>query len=166
MHKVDEKIKNGLFSADTKVVLGAINSIKQKGNKLYLPILFDILNAHPEQEIEKEIKNLLATVKDKDVVTSFVDALGEKKYKPIWKTILTTCWQNGLDFSESTPVFIDLIIQEEWEIAFESFTIIDNLEFLPSQEVIDLSVEKIKKALPNTNEQKTYFLEEILKKFG
>ena len=162
--KTDEQIKKNLFSVNTDVVISAIESIQKKGNKLYLPILFDLLNSTPEPEIETGIKNLLGTVKDKESVNSFLRAIEDDKYKPIRKEILTACWQNGLDFSTFLPVFIDLIINEDWEIAFEAFTVIDNLEYLPGQEIIKISVDKIKKALPFACDQNKYFLGEVLVK--
>ena len=162
--KIDEQIKKNLFSANTDVVISALEAIRKKGNKLYIQILFDLLNSSPEPEIETEIKNLLGTVKDKESVNSFLRALEDDKYKPTRKEILTACWQNGLDFSTFLPVFIDLIIHEDWEIAFEAFTVIDNLEYLPSAEIIKKSVDKINEALPFANDQKKYFLSEILVK--
>ncbi len=162
--KIDEQIKKNLFSTNASDVILAIETIERKGNKLYLPMLFDLLNSFPEPEIETEIKNLLCTIKDKESVNSYVRAIEDDKYKPIRKLILTACWQNGLDFSTFLPVFIDLIINEDWEIAFEAFTVIDNLEFLPNAEIIKISVDKINHALPNVNEQNRYFLNEILVK--
>ena len=164
MQKIDEQIKRNLFSAKTEVVISALEAIQRKGNKLYLPMIFDLLNSSPEPEIETEIKNLLGTVKDKESVNSFLRAIEDDKYKSIRKDLLTACWQNGLDFSTFVPVFIDLIIREDWEIAFEAFTVIDNLEFLPGQEIIKLSVGKIKEAFPFANDQKKYFLSEIVAK--
>lgn len=160
--KIDEQIKKNLFSANTDLVISAIETIKNKGNKLYIPILFDLLNSFPEPEIEKEILYLLETVKDKEAVNSFMRAIEDDKYKQIRKSILIVCWQNGLDFSTFLPVFVDLVINESWEIAFEAFTIIDNLEFLPSEEIVNKSVALIKDALPSVDEQKRYFLNEIL----
>jgi len=162
--KINEQIKNNLFSANTEVVISAIEAIQNKGNKLYIPILFDLLNSSPAPEIETEIKNLLGTVKDKESINSFMRAIEDDRYKNIRKSILVACWQNGLDFSTFLPVFIDLVINEDWEIAFEAFTIIDNLEYLPSGEIIKLSVEKINDVLPVATEQKRYFLNEILEK--
>jgi len=162
--KINEQIKNNLFSANIEVVISAIEAIQNKGNKLYIPILFDLLNSSPAPEIETEIKNLLGTVKDKESINSFMRAIEDDRYKNIRKSILVACWQNGLDFSTFLPVFIDLVINEDWEIAFEAFTIIDNLEYLPSDEIIKLSVEKINDALPVATEQKRYFLSEILEK--
>lgn len=163
-NKIDQNIKEKLFSANTATVISEISKVKEKGNKLYLPILFDILNTHPEKEIETEITKLLATVKDKESVSIFTEAIENKKYRPILKTLLTTSWQNGLDFSASLPLFIEIIINEDWEIAFEAFTIVDNLETLPEKEIIEESLLKIKTGLKTSNEQKTYFLQEILTK--
>ena len=162
--KIDEQVKKNLFSANTEVVISAIETIERKGNKLYLPMIFDLLNSFPEPEIEVEIMNLLGTVKDKETVNSFIRAIEDDKYKGIRKSILTTCWQNGLDFSTFLPVFIDLIIHESWEIAFEAFTVIDNLDFLPNPEIVKISVNKIMIALPAANDQNRYFLNEILVK--
>ena len=162
--KIDPKIKENLFSTQTGVVISAINSIKEKGNKLYIPMLFDLLNSNPEKEITDEINKLLSTVKDKETVESFIDAVGDEKYKSIRKEILTTCWQNGLDFSNYLPVLVDIVINDEWENAFEAFTIIDNLESLPEQKTVDKTIMKIEAVMEKTTEQKAYFLNEILTK--
>ncbi len=164
IEKIDEQIKKNLFSANTEVVVSAIEKVKEKGNKLYIPLLFDLLNSSPEPEIETEIKNLLGTVKDKSTVNSFMRAIEDDKYRKIRKTILTACWQNGLDFSTFLPVFIDLVIHEDWETAFEAFTVIDNFEFLPGAEIINISIAKINEAIPSVTDQNKYFLNEILVK--
>ena len=62
------------------------------------------------------------------------------------------------------PVFVDLIIKEDWEIAFEAFTVIDNLEISPDPKVATKTKTKIETALVNAKEQNAYFLREILTK--
>lgn len=161
--KINSDLKNKLFSADTNVVLTALNLLKEKGNKEYLPILFELLLSNPEDEIQKEIMKLLGTIKDKDTIPVFVEALQEKKFSAVWKEILTTCWQNGLDFSKDLTIFVDLVIDGEWEVAFEAFTVIENLEHFPAEEELKEIKLRIARALKSANEQKGYFLEEILK---
>ncbi len=162
--KIDQKIRENLFSNKTEVVVSAINSIEEKGNKFYIPLLFDLLNSDPKKEIADKISKLLETVKDKETTVSFIDAITDEKYKSIRKLILTTCWQNGLDFSKYLPLFIDIIINDDWENAFEAFTIIDNLESLPEQNIVEQSINKIEAAMESATEQKAYFLNEILTK--
>lgn len=161
---INEKIKLALFSADTEVVKMAIEKISNEGNRLYLPLLFDLLNSLPEQEVETEIMKLLGAVKDKESVNSFMRAIEDEKYKSIRKKLISACWQNGLDFSNFTPVFIDLIISEDWEVAFEAFTVIDNLEYMPGVEIQSISKQKIEAVLPSATGQLKYFLTEILAK--
>ena len=164
--KIDEQLKNNLFSANDAVVLSAIEAIKVKGNKLYIPVLLDLLNASPEPDIEQQVIELLGSVKDKEAVNSFIRAIEDSKYQKIRKSVLVACWENGLDFSTFLPVFIDVIINDDWETAFEAFTVVDNFEFIPPLEIIKTSKSKIQNALPLANEQKKYFLNEILKKIS
>ncbi len=164
--KINQQIKQDLFSSRTEVVIEALKKVKQKGNRLYIPLLFDLLVATSEPEVENEINNILGSVKDKQTINSFMRGIEDDKYKGIRKTILTACWQNGLDFSTFLPVFIDLVIDEEWEIAFEAFTVIDSLDMLPGDPIMSLSIEKINKALETATEQKRYFLNEILIKLN
>lgn len=162
--KQEQKIRIDLFSANQGKVISALQIVKEKGNKNYLPLLFDLLLNNPGMEVEKEIKTILESVKLEDTVPTFCNALLNDKYAPIKKSLLTACWQNGLDFSNFLPVFIDIIVNDDWEIAFEAFTIIDNMESLPDQETLNISVTKVSNALKTSTGNKKYFLEEILNK--
>lgn len=163
---INEKIKLALFSDDVETVKMAIEKISNEGNRLYLPLLFDLLKTLPEHEVELEIIKLLGSVKDKESVNSFMRAIEDEKYKTIRKTLISACWQNGLDFSNFMPVFIDLIINDEWEVAFEAFTLIDNLEYLPNEDILNVSKQKIENELPMATGQVKYFLTEILAKLN
>lgn len=162
--KINQQIKLNLLSTETEVVLDALKQIKSIGNRLYIPLLFDLLAASPDKEIEDEITKILGTIKDKETVNSFMRGIEDDKYKSIRKKIIVACWQNGLDFSIFLPVFIDQIINEDWEIAFEAFTVIDNLEVMPGEPIIGVAIQKIKNSVESVSEQKQYFLNEILMK--
>lgn len=161
--KISTKLKNQLFSANTNEVITAVNTLKEKGNKEYLPLLFELLRLQPEAEIQKEILQLLGTVKDKETIPIFIQYIEDEKFSSIRKTLLNSCWQSGLDFSKHLNTFVDVVINEEWEVAFEAFTVIENLEHFPSEEEIKTIKLKVAKALKVSSDQKAYFLEEILK---
>jgi len=161
--KIDQELQKRLFSSNTETVVAALQSFKDSGNKANLPLIFDLILSKPAPEIVKEIANLLATVKDKETIPVFIDALQDDKYKSIRKNLATACWQNGLDYSLHMDVFIDLIIQEEWEVAFEAFTVIENFDHFPPEAQYKELKLKMAQALRNVDEQKQYFLEEILK---
>lgn len=161
--KIDEATRLNLFSSSTEKAVSAIQTLKETGNKNYLPVLFDLLITKPVPELEKEILDLLATIKDKESIPVLIDALQNEKYKSIRTFITTACWQNGMDFSPYMEVFINLIIDEEWEVAFEAFTVIENFDHFPPEDQYQGLKLKMASALKRVNEQKQYFLEEILK---
>lgn len=160
--KPDKNIQANLFSANTEVVISALNTLKEKGTSAYLPLLFDLLNSNPEAAVEKEILFILENLKMKDAVPFIAEALQNQKYLPIRKKLTTACWENGLDFKEYLPVFVDLVISADWETSFEAFTVIENMENYPEEEILEISRNKIFDALKNADEQKKYFLHEIL----
>ncbi len=160
--KLNKKLEEDLFSARTEIVIDALNVLKKEGNIAYLPILFDMLNAGAEQKVEDEIKKILGTLKVRESAPVLVHALTDPRYKSIRKTIATACWQNGLDYREHLPVFVDLVIQEEWETSFEAFTVIDNMKETPAKEISNQVVDQIHTALKDADDQKKYFLNEIL----
>ena len=161
--KIDTATRDRLFSANAETVLAAVESLQEKGNKEYLPMLFEILLSAPEAEVKEAILKLLGTVKDKETIPVFIEVLQNEKYKNIRKEIITTCWQNGLDFGNYIGVFADLVITESWEVAFEAFTVIENLEHFPPEEEFKAIRLKIAGALRTADERKQYFLEEILR---
>jgi hypothetical protein len=161
--KINEATRNQLFSSNPETVISAISSLKESGNRSYLPILFELLSANPETEVKAEILKLLGTIKDKATIPVFIDALQNEKYLLIRKELTTICWQNGLDYSTYFEVFTNLVIDEEWDVAFEAFTVLENLEHFPPEEQMKPIKLKIARALKTANEQKQYFLEELLK---
>ncbi|MCD6354158.1 MAG: hypothetical protein J7L95_01270, partial [Prolixibacteraceae bacterium] len=135
-YKLDNKLKQSLNSGETTTVLTALQKLQERGNKLYLPILFDLLISNPEKSIVKEIEKLLENIKDKETVETFIEALKNDKYNPIKKTLLTACWQSGLDFSAHVPFFVQMVIADDLELAFEAFTVVENLRIKPENETI------------------------------
>lgn len=160
--KLNKKLEADLFSAQPETVISALNSLKKEGNEHYLPHLFELLNSNPGEEVEDEIIKLLNNLKVREAAPILAEALTQSKYKPIRKTLATACWQNGLDYKDHFLVFLDLVIEENWETSFEAFTVIDNMENYPAGEVVEQARDKIRQAVKNAGEQKKYFLHEIL----
>ncbi len=160
--KTDKNLEARLLSGRSVTVVSALEEIKVRGNIAYLPLMFDVLNSQPDEQVENEILKILGTLKIQEAAPVMAEALQSEQYRSIRKQMATACWQNGLDYKNYLPVFVDLVINEDWETGFEAFTVIENLEKLPDQEVIDLSASKIERALPEVSGKKRYFLQEIL----
>lgn len=162
MNKQKTKIEEQLFSARTADVITALKQLKENGDEKILPLLFNLLQTNHEQEVRDEIVYLLNNLKIKAAAPVIAHALSDPDYRSIRKTLTTACWQNGLDYRNFLPVFVDLVVQEDWETGFEAFTVIENMTGFPSEEILENEKNKIHAALTDADEQKKYFLHAIL----
>ncbi|MEI6142563.1 MAG: HEAT repeat domain-containing protein [Mariniphaga sp.] len=157
-----KKILSDLKSTDIEFVIETIGQIKESGNSVILLALIDLLHDTPHIEINKAILDLLAEMKDESSIPTLISAIKNDKYINERKELVASCWQNGLNYNEHLPLFIDLIISADFLVAFEAFTVIENLYGIIPEEVIEQEVVKIQNALIEADEQKGYLLKNVL----
>ncbi len=162
--RTDIELEKKLTSKSSAEVIRALEIIKDKGDESILPQLFDLLSSAPEAIIESEIIDILNNLKRKEARSILTNALQNPDYANIRKIITSACWQNGLDFAPYFPVFVDLVINEPWDIGFEALTVIDAMENLPDPDLLSEARAKTEMALKTADEQKSYLLHEILSK--
>lgn len=157
-----KEILSNLKSTNSEFVLETLHKVRESGNRLILEGLIDLLHDTEFPEIKKSVLNLLSELKNQESVPSFIAAIGNEKYTSEHKDLVACCWQNGLNYKEYLPFFIDLVINKEFLIAFEAFTVIENMCGRVEDEIIDAEVIKVSEALKNTSEQKAYLLNGLL----
>ena len=111
------------------------------------------------EEVRKTVLSLFGELKDKASVEVLMDMIVDNHYLPVRKELITSCWQNGLDFSPYLSQFVDWVIETDMEIAFEAFTVIENLDYLPEADIRENEIIKINRALPTADKLKTYLLD-------
>jgi len=157
-----KEIISNLRSTDSDLVLETIDKLREAGNSLIFPELIELLHNTELPEIKKSVLNLLSELKNKESVPLLMTAIKNEKYAKERKDLIACCWQNGLNYNAYITVFIDLVIQEEFLIAFEAFTVIENMVGNIEEEVIEAELIKIKDALKEAGEQKAYLLNGLL----
>lgn len=157
-----KEILSNLKSADPELILETIEKVRESGNSLILAELIDLLHDTDLPEIKKSVLNLLSELKNKESIPAFIAAIKDEQYLSVRKDLVACCWQNGLNYNEYLPFFIDLVINEEFQVAFEAFTVIENMFGKVPNEVIHKEIIKITDALKNANEQKAYLLNGLL----
>ncbi len=157
-----KEISTNLKSKDSEIVLETIAKIRESGNSYVLAETIDLLHQTKNQEIKKSILNLLSELKDKESIPILIAAIKNEKYHNERANLIASCWQNGLGYNDYLPFFIDLVIHEEFKIAFEAFTVIENMFGSIGEEVIEAEIIKVSDALKDADEQKAYFLNGLL----
>ena len=100
-------------------------------------------------------------MKYSDAIPRIVDAIQDKKYASELKELVSVCWENGLDFSQYLSLFVDLVIESEFMVAFEAFTVIENMVGKIDDSYKNEQVEKIRAAKETAPAEKMSLLEDL-----
>ncbi len=154
-------VLNHLHSLNEETVLKALSDLRYSGSAAYLPILADVLMQTGFKEVRKSIQSVLGELKDPAAIPVMMEIIDDDRFLPVRKDVLAACWQNGLDFSPYLSRFVDWVIENEMDIAFEAFTVIEYLDQLPDAGIREAEIRKINQALQNADSLKTYLLKEL-----
>ncbi|MCZ4695973.1 hypothetical protein DWB61_14410 [Ancylomarina euxinus] len=145
---------------DNKLVIENIEKLRTKGNINDLPVILDYLNAPSNPEIEKALYNFIFDIKDPKAVDPIIAAIQNDKYQPIQKKLIEMCWQSSLKFAKHIGLFVDLLINGDFEIAFEALTVIENMEEALDPKSKEHEMAKLKNAISTVNEDRKAWLHE------
>lgn len=165
--------ENTKFKPDTIIIsqlqstieaknLETIEKLTSAGRVEYLPYLINLAGTTESDSVRAAIYTLLNQLKDKRAVTYLADAISDKKLNSVRKKLVEACWQNGLNFAPFLPLFIDLLIHETDEIAFEAFTLIENMEYMPGDSVLKAEIQKLQLHIDSAGNTRQYFLREAI----
>lgn len=160
--KLNQHIIQILHSGNAEMITEAIRELRESGHAAYLPALFELLHATTDERVRKSIIALLSELKHREAVPFMIDAIQNKQYSNELLSIVSACWENGLDYSEYLPVFVDLVIEKEFLTAFEAYTVITNMTGKISNTVHESECRKIKEALRNTSNNKHELFQDLL----
>jgi hypothetical protein len=151
-----------LNSADPEKVIEALEGLRESGKVSDIPVLLDLMNLTQNPEIKSRIAGLFSNLKEKEAAPLMIEAIRNPKYTPILKELVSSCWENGLDFSKYLSVFVDLLIGNDLIISFEAYTVIMNNEHRIDPEIIDIEIDRLEKALPAISEQKRPLILDVI----
>lgn len=162
LYKTDQTTISNLESADHELVLNTIKKLRESGNSAYLPKLIGLLHESGNNEIKKEIGKLLAELKHRDAIPVLIEAIQNKNYSKNRQLLVSACWENGLDYSNHLSLFVDLVIEGNFMVAFEAYTVIINMSGKIPSDIADKESHKIKRAFPEADENKKQLLHDLL----
>jgi HEAT repeat protein len=159
--KVDPVMEANLRSLNEEMVLNTLNDLRISGSAVYLPVLAEILLYTKSEDVRKSVLSIFGELKDKDSVQLLIDTIENPVYLPVRKDLIAACWQNGLDYSPYLSKLVDWVIDSEMDIAFEAFTVIENLDHFPEVSARETEIVKINHALQKADALKSYLLREL-----
>jgi hypothetical protein len=162
-HKLSDVIIKGLQSNEEKHIVEAIKSIRKFSNSGYFPYVLKLLDKQQPEAVIKEISSLLNDCKDKDATVFIVDAIKNLKYKKYLHLLVSSCWISNNDFSKHPLVFTEVVLKEDYQVAFEALTVIEDILCNISDKDKELCLDRLNSEIENVNSDKRQMVGELVK---
>jgi hypothetical protein len=156
------RLKSSIKSGNPELIDHALEEIKNKGDDTYISPLIEFLHQTTNKEIKEKVYGLFVDLKHEESVDILINAMENENDLDVLERLLAACWQNGLNYSKHLPYFVQLIIDQEFQIAFEAFTVIENMYGKIDGDIESMLLGKIEKSIPSADEKKQYLLKGLL----
>lgn len=157
-----KNLLKGLESNNSIKVIETLEELRFSGKVSDIPLLIELLHLTTDPEIKSKVSELFNALKESDAIPLIVEAIQNEKYAPELKELVASCWENGLDYGHYLTLFVDLLIESEFAVAFEAYTVITNMTAKIDTQTIDREIAKLDEALKNAPEQKRGLIEDII----
>jgi hypothetical protein len=139
-----------------------LEELSHIGHSQYIPSMIDLLNTSENEQIKMKIIKILLEIKHNDAVPFLIDAIENDNYSSIQETLVRSCWENGLNYSNHLSVFVNLLINGSYMTAFEAYTVIENTEYLISATSSEELLNQLNNALKESKPDRKVLLEYII----
>jgi hypothetical protein len=163
MDEKTKKEKELIFYKDTELklnagsinaVLGKLKELHKTGNVAILPLVLNLLDKNQNEEIAKEVFILLNELKDSKSVPVIVNHISKYPTGKYFSKLIASCWQSGLDFSSHLAVFVNCFIEGNYEVALESFTVIEEMVWRTPIDKINICRKTLADRINEISEEK------------
>ncbi|MFW5644817.1 MAG: hypothetical protein ACOCZL_02795 [Bacteroidota bacterium] len=143
------------------VVLQTLLDLRDAGNNYLLPEIMAVLKKPYCEEVENAVYNILNDLNEQSSVDTFMENLPDYENEDCFHHLISSCWQNGLDYSKHLAYFINVALKMDYKSSFEALTVIEeNINQLEDLERENL-VSKIELTKLNLSEEKKTLLHEL-----
>lgn len=123
-----KQILADLNGADEKKISKAVKSLEAHGTADVIKPLAEKLLAGASERNQREIVELLCSLKDSSVTAKMMDVIEDERFVPIRQTMLSTVWNTKVDFSDYIDEFVLIAIRGDFMETLDCLTIIENME--------------------------------------
>lgn len=154
-----EEILSRLNSENPELSAEAVEKIKNEGDLTLIPSLFDLLAASSERRTTTGIVNLLADIKDSGFASLLMERIKATAQPAVKSVLLRICWESSLDFSAYAEDFINILKQDDFTVALEAATALENMEHIEHSRKTSLlsRLQQIR-----TTDEKQFLIDNIL----
>jgi len=122
-NEILKKIQTG----ERELLAEAIKEIQENGDLSIAQIILDNLPHIPDIHTRTTLIHLLADIKATAFREILIKQIHRSSDPQIKAELLRIVWESSLDYSAYLPVFEEILQNEEFTVAFEASTVIENM---------------------------------------
>lgn len=164
LKSIEESLANGGKDA----ILAVLEQIREIGVPKLLPALVKVYKTCGDDDVKMAVFKLLSDASQREIVDEMADAIAAETDANVKQMLVTSCWYSKIDYLPRLELFIDLVFDAPFELAFEAFTVIENRQGSVSDERRAELISYIEKRLAaegDFNESLTTGLVKIVKNY-
>ncbi len=110
-----------------KKILEAIKDAREEGDEQLIPALVNILQAPSNNKVKDETFKLLYDLKSQKTVWPLIQEIEKVTDRTLKAQLIAVFWQAGLDASEYLDELIKWAMDEDFFVANEAITVLENI---------------------------------------
>lgn len=122
------KLLEDLAGGVPSKVTTALDALQVYGDESIIEPLIQSLDKQKDEKSIAEIVEFLSSLKSSKAVEKVMEILADPAYRHQQVRILSTIWNSPLDYSNYLATFVALAVQNDFLVALECLTILENLE--------------------------------------
>ena len=160
--ELQKKVVATLEASSDEMVVSMLIDLKEHGELFYLNSLLEMLTGNRSEMLKKAVLEFISDIKLQDAVP-LISTYVEKNFpsKDV-VDVVTSSWQSRLDFSQHLDPYFNVLINGNYKIAFEAFTVIENSIDNLSVEQLTSRMDIVKKGATKVDRDKQLLLIEMV----
>ena len=121
-----KSIEDSLANGGKDAVLAVLEQIREIGVPKLLPALVKVYKTCGDDDVKMAVFKLLSDASQRELVDEMAAAIAVEKDANVKQMLVTSCWYSKIDYLPQLELFIDMVFDSPFELAFEAFTVIEN----------------------------------------
>ena len=121
------EILKGLDSPNQELIKSTFEEIKNNGDTSMISSLLDYIETSNDDDKKESIISLLSDIKRTEIREKIIEKIKSTKDTNLQIALLRVCWESPVDFSSYYSFFTELFANNNFMIAFEAHTNIDEI---------------------------------------
>lgn len=155
--------KDLLYSSDEKQVLQKIEQLRELGTDSDLITLAEVYTENKSENIKRAIHQFFCDLRNQSSVEVIARIIKTAADKETLKMVVSSTWESRLNYIGYFELFIDLVVHEDFDVAFEAFTLIESFEEKTTEARKQTLIEYAKKKITKCKEGNLSFAVDLVK---